>query len=291
MNCAESRQTMIENRHLWNSWGTRLVVFLCLLSLGRLPAMGADPKNLEISIEPDRLTYASGAPIELTATTCNPTNEAITFQLACPCCNQDLDIVDDGGAVVASHGPSVCATVVVPITVEAGECIDQTYVWPQIAGELIGVPNQQGTPVEPGEYMARFRWYPLTMEEQTVFSAPFTIESGPCTGNVLCLGEDQRFQVRVIWGVDGTVGSGVARQDTSRDTGSFWFFNPENMEVVVKVLDGRSINGFFWVYLAGLTDVGFELEVIDSETGNRVVYENFAGTQASRGDIMALPGN
>jgi hypothetical protein len=32
------------------------------------------------------------------------------------------------------------------------------------------------------------------------------------------------------------------------DTGYFWFFEDTNVELVVKVLDGRAINGHTWVF-------------------------------------------
>ena len=41
----------------------------------------------------------------------------------------------------------------------------------------------------------------------------------------------------------------------------YTFFGPGNVEVVVKVLDGCSQNGHFWVYAAGLTDLRWRLEV------------------------------
>lgn len=31
------------------------------------------------------------------------------------------------------------------------------------------------------------------------------------------------------------------------ESGAFWFFSPQNVELFVKVLDGRALNGHFWV--------------------------------------------
>ena len=42
----------------------------------------------------------------------------------------------------------------------------------------------------------------------------------------------------------------------------YTFFSPDNVEVVVKVLDGCSRNGHFWVYAAGLTDLRWRLQVV-----------------------------
>jgi len=48
----------------------------------------------------------------------------------------------------------------------------------------------------------------------------------------------------------------------------FYFFSRDNLEVVVKVLDGCSINGHFWVFAAGLTDIPWRLRI--EQTSNWV---------------------
>ena len=48
--------------------------------------------------------------------------------------------------------------------------------------------------------------------------------------------------------------------------------------MVLKVLDGCSVNGHRWVFAAGLTDVGVKMTVTDTETGEEQVYENAVGT-------------
>jgi hypothetical protein len=52
------------------------------------------------------------------------------------------------------------------------------------------------------------------------------------------------------------------------DTGYFWFFNAENVEMVVKVLNGCSITNRWWVFAGGLTDVEVTLTVTDMLTGS-----------------------
>jgi sugar lactone lactonase YvrE len=49
--------------------------------------------------------------------------------------------------------------------------------------------------------------------------------------------------------------------------------NPENPEVFVKLLDGRQVNGRFWVFYGGLTDFGYTLTVTDRQTGATRTYE------------------
>lgn len=58
----------------------------------------------------------------------------------------------------------------------------------------------------------------------------------------------------------------------SRDSTKFYFFDATNVELIVKVLDGCGINNKFWVFSAGLTNVGVELTVTDTKTGANKVY-------------------
>ncbi|RMH19839.1 MAG: peptidase [Acidobacteria bacterium] len=80
---------------------------------------------------------------------------------------------------------------------------------------------------------------------------------------------DGRFQVSANWALpDGRNGDGVPVPLTSHTT-SFWFFNPENLELFVKVLDGCDNPNFntFWVFAAGLTNVEVTVTVTDTQTG------------------------
>src|SRR6185436_2562752 len=108
----------------------------------------------------------------------------------------------------------------------------------------------------------------------------------PCTG--LCL-NGGRFHAEVAWRVPrtGAEGTGIPIP-LSADTGAFWFFQPSNYELAVKVLDGRGVNGHFWVFYGSLTDVEFDLTVTDTVTGLERTYHNPAGTMASRADTEAF---
>ncbi len=112
-----------------------------------------------------------------------------------------------------------------------------------------------------------------------------------CTpdANTLCLGDGGRFRTTVTW-EDFTGGTDVGKTAViaTADTGSFWFFNQENIELVVKVLDGRQNNGRMWIFFGSLTNVEFELTVTDTEASLVKVYNNPLHNFASVGDTEAF---
>jgi CSLREA domain-containing protein len=96
-------------------------------------------------------------------------------------------------------------------------------------------------------------------------------------GEELCLGDGDRFRVTARWTTRD--GSGPARSlPLTRDTGAFWFFNPANLEIVLKVLDGCAVNDRYWVFLSGLTNVGVEVTVHDTLSGETWTDSHPAGT-------------
>jgi hypothetical protein len=100
---------------------------------------------------------------------------------------------------------------------------------------------------------------------------------------------DGRFRLAVTWDDPFNGGSGVGRPLPESDqSGSFWFFEEANRELLVKVLDGRAINGHWWVFYGSLTNVGFTLTVTDQASGETRTYENPPLTFASRGDTEAF---
>lgn len=102
---------------------------------------------------------------------------------------------------------------------------------------------------------------------------------GSCVADerTLCL-ENGRYAVQATWEKpDGGTGEAVAWPLTG-DTGLYWFFEPSNVEMVLKVLDGCGVNGHRWVFAGGLTDVGVTMTVTDTETGEEKVYESSLGT-------------
>jgi len=132
----------------------------------------------------------------------------------------------------------------------------------------------------------------MTRQSMTLDLVEHTTDGCSATSSVdaLCLGED-RFRVEVTWqDFKGRTGAGVP-VGLTRDTGYFWFFNDSNVELVVKVLDGRPVNGFYWVFYGALTNVAYTMTVTDIVTGASKVYTNPLSNFASFGDTRALPGD
>ena len=97
-----------------------------------------------------------------------------------------------------------------------------------------------------------------------------------------------RFSATVSWtDPNGGAGNGTPI-GVAGNTQGFWFFSPDNIELTVKVLDGRAINGHFWVFYGSLTDVAFTLTVTDNTTGAQRTYTNPQGTNGSAADTSAF---
>ncbi|HEY6066369.1 MAG TPA: hypothetical protein VIY96_09450, partial [Thermoanaerobaculia bacterium] len=119
---------------------------------------------------------------------------------------------------------------------------------------------------------------PSAVPMQPSAPAPASLDA-PCVADstTLCL-NGGRFQVRTRWTTSaGQSGAGQAVAVTS-DTGYFWFFSSNNVEMVVKAVTGCSFNSRYWVFAGGLTDVNVVMTVTDTQTGEVRTYTNPQGT-------------
>jgi hypothetical protein len=83
------------------------------------------------------------------------------------------------------------------------------------------------------------------------------------------------FSVMVEWR-DDRGGSGVATPITFDDrSGHFWFFRPDNPELLVKTIDACEPFGRWWFFAAGLTNVEVTLRV--EGPGGERTYTSTAG--------------
>jgi hypothetical protein len=96
----------------------------------------------------------------------------------------------------------------------------------------------------------------------------------------LCL-DQNRFQVEVTFtDHHGEDFEGRSVRETD-DSGLFWFLDPNNEEMLIKVLNTCSFTNRFWVFFAATTDTAFELEVTDTKTGTTKTYTNELGHPAN----------
>ena len=97
-----------------------------------------------------------------------------------------------------------------------------------------------------------------------------------------------RFTVEVDWVTETpSSGKGIPVQLTS-DSGYFWFWEGSNVELLVKLLDKRGINGYYWFFYGALTDVGYTITVTDTETDVVKKYYGIAHHQTSGNDTHAF---
>lgn len=124
-------------------------------------------------------------------------------------------------------------------------------------------------------------------------SATTGAASGACRsgGQYLCLAAG-RFEVQAHWknhNQEGVYGLGRAVPiDVSDESGMFWFFNSSNIELVVKTLDGRGVNGHYWVFFGALSDVEYWVTVRDTVGGGRRTYHNPPAENCGQSDTKAF---
>jgi hypothetical protein len=108
---------------------------------------------------------------------------------------------------------------------------------------------------------------------------------GACVGGstVGCL-QNNRFAVSAMLdGQPATVAS------TRGDTVFYRVFDPQNVEVAIKVLDARHINGKFWVYHGSLTTLPYTVTITDTATGRSRTYVKSNSTLCGGSDTGTFP--
>lgn len=98
--------------------------------------------------------------------------------------------------------------------------------------------------------------------------------SGSCPSGSLCL-LNGRFRVSVTWQNQFNNTSGVGGAIPYTDLSGFLYFtDPNNIELIVKILDFQTV---FKVFYSQMTNLRFTLTVTDTFTGRTKTYSNTAG--------------
>lgn len=115
-------------------------------------------------------------------------------------------------------------------------------------------------------------------------AAAISTSEGACvpSASTACL-QNGRFRVQVSW-LDfvGAGGSALLAPLGTPDSALFYFYGPNNWELVVKVLNGCGAtgNGRYWVFGAAATTLQFTITVTDTKTGLVKQYNNPLGAEA-----------
>ncbi len=140
----------------------------------------------------------------------------------------------------------------------------QPFVTEQILGQL-----------EPGEYLVELFFWDSRVAESTLLVLP----AGSCVPGetVLCLNRG-RFRVEATWTTPAGLTGPARAVEEADDSGLFWFSDPNNIELLVKVLDACALAyPRYWVFAGGATNLGVSIVVTDSETGAVSEYLNPVG--------------
>ena len=95
------------------------------------------------------------------------------------------------------------------------------------------------------------------------------------TATAMCL-TGNRFQVAATFRTSSGPTTPARPVKLTDQTGYFWFFDPGNVEILVKVLNACTFPGAprYWVFAAGLTNVEVLITVTDTQTGTVKTYNN-----------------
>jgi hypothetical protein len=117
---------------------------------------------------------------------------------------------------------------------------------------------------------------------------------------VMCIDDlpgDNRFKVTASFHTVQGGGHAGSGQEIPLKTlgvihgGLFWFFSADNPEMVVKMVNGCGVNGFYWVFVSAGTNVGFTVTVKDTAFGGTKTYTNNDLTPATPvQDTAAISG-
>jgi hypothetical protein len=92
---------------------------------------------------------------------------------------------------------------------------------------------------------------------------------------VLCIAG--RFAVEATWETASGRAGAPHAVDLTDESGYFWFFDPGNVELLVKTLNACGIGQGNWFFGAGMTTVGVHTRVTDTFTGEVRTYDNPVG--------------
>jgi hypothetical protein len=122
-----------------------------------------------------------------------------------------------------------------------------------------------------------------------IYGEPHSLQVGCLTdATSLCLGLG-RFKVQATFRTPSqTTAQTASATPIASDSGAFSFFSPNNLELMVKVVDGRPFNARFWVFIGSASNVEYTVTVTDTSNGFVRTYFNPQGTLTSYADLNSF---
>lgn len=113
-----------------------------------------------------------------------------------------------------------------------------------------------------------------------ILGPPAESSCGASTASALCL--DGHFLISTTFrtGTPGTASGNAAVAVSSPGSGIFWFFAPSTWEMMVKVINGCALNNQWWVFSAATTNVYYQMNVTDVQSGQTKIFFNYPGPPA-----------
>jgi hypothetical protein len=104
--------------------------------------------------------------------------------------------------------------------------------------------------------------------------------SGNCIRNATtaCL-VGSRFQVSATFNNSSTSGNATVMSFSgtraeSNESVFLYFTDSSNFEMGLKILNACALNSRYWVFIGGLTNQGWKVNILDTSTGHHVTYQN-----------------
>ena len=126
-----------------------------------------------------------------------------------------------------------------------------------------------------------------------VSSATTSATPGNCPNNSTTLCLLNRFTITLNAKVNNPTGA-TSVGNTLPGNNQFGFFTTPaiagatDVQAFVKMLDATSFNGFYWVFLGGLTDFELNFTVTDTQNGRQKIYKKPAGSTCGWNDTAAF---
>lgn len=183
-------------------------------------------------------------------------------------------------------------------------CIDVTAEPVRFEGSRIILPilNIFGTVCLPQPFVLTFPLGRLPAGTWTVeaevdgaIGARRTVDVIPASHDLFLHGD--QFRVRVDWSTpDGVLRGTAYGVPLSDDAGYLWFFEGKNPEILIKILDGRPVNGHWWVFISSNTNLELTVRAGKRGPSNPPVYQekNYvspAGANKNFIDTMSFGDN